>query len=119
VDKNFYVGCYRQTVYVIGIHMTTDTYGTEMRRIIGANVWRLRDEAKLSRQQFAEKVGTTRAVIYEIENETKSPSLEMLEKIAHAFSRLFKKEITVADLVTKPKTKRGDADQEPAGAHHK
>lgn len=54
---------------------------------------KIRTNAKITQQELADKVGTTREYISNIENDHKKPSIEMLEKIADALNT------TVKDLI--------------------
>lgn len=53
----------------------------------------IRNNAKLTQQELADKVGTTREYISSIENNHRMPSIEMLGKIAEALNT------TVKDLL--------------------
>ena len=91
--------------------MTNQTYSEKMRRVVGDNISHLRAQAGKTREEFAAEVPTTRGVIYEFETQAKSPSLEMLDRIARAFSRLLNEPITAADLLTERKTRKRELAQ--------
>lgn len=91
-------------------YMVTETQLRKRQIRIGANIQRLREQTELSRQQFADEVGTKRGYIHELEKGLKSPSVEMLAKIAIALSRLLGRRVTESDLLSDAETR------EPAGA---
>ena len=51
---------------------------------LGKNISKLRKAQKLTQQQLADKLGLTQAYMGHIEQGRKSPSLEVMEKIAKA-----------------------------------
>ncbi len=59
---------------------------TELRRVIGANVRRLRKERGLTQEQLAEKVGISAVFMNRIEQGHSSPSSEVLFSLADVLS---------------------------------
>lgn len=56
----------------------------EIRKIVGANVKRLREEFNLSQEAFADQCGLHRTYISGVERGVRNPTIEVLAKIARA-----------------------------------
>ena len=70
-----------------------------MEVIIGKNVKKTRKELGFTQQSFAEKAEISIPYLAQIENGTKGPSLEVIEKLAHAL------QVEPFELLVPPKTK--------------
>ena len=53
----------------------------------GSAMIKARIEAKISQRQLAQKARTTQAVVSRIENMTVSPTISLLQKMAHAMGK--------------------------------
>jgi len=56
----------------------------EIRKIVGANVKRLREETNLSQEAFADHCGLHRTYISGVERGVRNPTIEVVAKIAKA-----------------------------------
>lgn len=56
----------------------------DIRKIVGANVKRLREEVSLSQEAFADQCGLHRTYISGVERGVRNPTIEVLAKIAKA-----------------------------------
>jgi transcriptional regulator with XRE-family HTH domain len=56
----------------------------EIRKIVGANVKRLRQEINLSQEAFADHCGLHRTYVSGVERGVRNPTIEVLAKIAKA-----------------------------------
>jgi transcriptional regulator with XRE-family HTH domain len=61
-------------------------YEVMYHKIIASNIKKLRKNAKLSQENFAEKVGCSREFISRLENLKEKPSLKMILKLAYLFN---------------------------------
>jgi transcriptional regulator with XRE-family HTH domain len=56
----------------------------DLSAVIGRNVARLRDAAGLSQEAFAERLGASRQMVASVETGTRTPSIQMLARLAAA-----------------------------------
>jgi len=56
----------------------------EIRKIVGANIKRLREEFDLSQEAFADQCGLHRTYVSGVERGVRNPTIEVLAKIAKA-----------------------------------
>jgi transcriptional regulator with XRE-family HTH domain len=56
----------------------------DMRALVGRNVRRLRERAKLTQEQFAEKSGFSQQYISDLERGRRNPTVVTLYELAHA-----------------------------------
>ncbi len=66
---------------------------SELRYSVIKQMIKLRNNYNLSQSEFANKVGTTQAVISRIENGTVNVGIDFLEKVAKAFDKRIELEI--------------------------
>jgi transcriptional regulator with XRE-family HTH domain len=61
-------------------------YEVMYHKIIASNIKKLRKNAKLSQENFAEKIGCSREFVSRLENLKEKPSLKMILKLAYLFN---------------------------------
>jgi transcriptional regulator with XRE-family HTH domain len=60
-------------------------YEVMYHKIIASNIKKLRKDAKLSQEKFAETIGCSREFVSRMENLKEKPSLKMILKLAYLF----------------------------------
>jgi transcriptional regulator with XRE-family HTH domain len=66
--------------------MGTNRNSTHARRLLAANLRRIRTELGLSQEDFAEKLGFHRTYISSVERSQRNVSIDNLDKMARALS---------------------------------
>lgn len=61
-------------------------YEVMYHKLIASNIKRLRKSAKLSQENFAEKINCSREFVSRMENLREKPSLKMLLKLSYLFN---------------------------------
>ncbi|MFW6016507.1 MAG: helix-turn-helix transcriptional regulator, partial [bacterium] len=54
---------------------------------IKSQIIKLREEQGISQKELAEKIGTKQSAISRLENNDYNPSVELLDKVAHALGK--------------------------------
>ena len=85
--------------------MGANTIVMKSKDILAINMKYYRYESKLSQEKFAEALATSLAYESQIETGKRNPSLKMLDKISTNISKLVKRQVTSAELITYDKKK--------------
>ena len=76
----------------------------DMRRLVGQNVWRIRQKKALTQERFAELSGFSQQYISSLEQGRRNPTVVTLYELAAALG------VTPIDLIRPRKTSRADTD---------
>jgi transcriptional regulator with XRE-family HTH domain len=84
----------------------TFPYSEDTRRLIGANIRRLRETSGMPVTALAEGAGIKRGYWYEIESGLPNVTIDVLDRIAGELSKALGREVEARDLLTDPPKRR-------------